>query len=91
MKKHNWLQENIASIIALILIIFGISIDILVLMKEIKATESTAITIVQNINNMMLVVIGFYFVSSIKGKQDEKNKDQANEISITNTNSGPSN
>jgi hypothetical protein len=68
--KKNILSDNIVSIIALVMLAQNIAINLFVLLREVKTTEPTTITILQNVGNMTMMVLAFYFVSS-KTKQDQ--------------------
>lgn len=71
----SWLAKNITSILALGSTITAGFIYILVLIGKLKATEPTVLLVVSNITNLVLVVFGFYFGSSVGSKlKDTKNK-----------------
>lgn len=70
--KKNWLSENISSIIALAFLGFAFTIFLLVLLRQVKTTESTTITILASVTNILMLIIGFYFGSSKSGKDKDK-------------------
>lgn len=93
--KKNWLSENIKSIIALSFIWFAMYVFRIILLKQISASETTAINIVNSVTNILFLVMGYYFGSSegSKNKQDQlsqmSNKsagviENAKEVNITN-------
>ncbi len=68
-----WVKENItitAIIGALIILQAGV-IDILVLMRSVRTTETNTTIILQNSNAMAMLVLGYYFVSSKQRKDDK--------------------
>ena len=71
-EKKNWLSENIVSLIALTIIGFAFTVFLLVLLREVKTTESTTITILASITNILMLIIGFYFGSSKTSKEQGK-------------------
>jgi hypothetical protein len=76
MEKKHWLtilSENIVSLIAMSILAFTFTIFLLILLREVKTTESTTITILASITNIAMLVIGYYFGSS-KGSKDKQDK-----------------
>ena len=74
--KPNWLKRNIAELIALFLFLFAFYMFKIILLKETKADATTTASIVESIKAMLLIVIGFYYGSSIgsKNKSEQLNK-----------------
>ena len=72
-KNKNWLSDNIASIIALSFIWYTFYVFKLVLLKEVKTSESQTITIINSITNILMLIVGYYFGSS-KGSKDKEQK-----------------
>lgn len=70
MKTKNWLSENIASVIALSFMAFAFTVFLFILLKEVKTTESTTITILATISNILMLIFGYYF-GSTKGSKDK--------------------
>ncbi|MDW8345323.1 MAG: hypothetical protein RML94_00095 [Bacteroidia bacterium] len=75
--NHNphasWLTKNITAILALGSTLTAGVIYLLVLVGKLKATEPTVLLVVSNITNLVLVVFGFYFGSSV-GSRLRENK-----------------
>lgn len=71
-KKQNWLSENIASIIALSFLVFTFIVFLIVLLHQVKTTDSTTITIIGTVSNILMLIVGFYFGSSKSGKDKDK-------------------
>lgn len=72
MKQKGWLNENMAAILAFMTTVFAISVDTIVLLKNIKTTDSTTITILTSVHGAWMVVLGYYFVASKTKKDSEK-------------------
>lgn len=72
MKNKNWFSDNIVGIIACNFIAFAMVVYILILTKAVKTTETTTITILGNITNMLMLILGYYFVSSKTSKDKDK-------------------
>lgn len=70
--KYSWIKDNITSVIGCLIILQATVIDILVLLRQVKTTETNTTIILQNSNAMAMLVLGYYFVSS-KGKPEPKN------------------
>ncbi|MCS7028798.1 MAG: hypothetical protein NZ519_08535, partial [Bacteroidia bacterium] len=69
----SWLTKNITAILALGSTLTAGVIYLLVLVGKLKATEPTVLLVVSNITNLVLVVFGFYFGSSV-GSRLKDNK-----------------
>lgn len=61
----SWLSKNITAILASLSTLCTMVIYFLVLIGKLKATEPTVLLVVSNATNILLVVFGFYFGSSI--------------------------
>lgn len=72
MQKQNWFSENIIGIIGCAFIAFSFVVYLLILTNAVKTTETTTITILGNITNMDMLILGFYFVSSKNSKDKDK-------------------
>lgn len=68
-----WLKENITitAIIGTLIVLQAGIIDILVLLKQVRTTETNTTIILQNSNAMAMLVLGYYFVSSKRNKEDK--------------------
>ncbi len=66
MKKKNgtWLHDNIAYIIALIVVLFSCYLDRLILLKAVQATDNITFAIITNIHGLAFLVIGYWFAKS---------------------------
>jgi len=62
------LNKTIAPILALSATACAILVYILVLTAHLKATEPTVLLVISNVTNVVLVVFGFYFGSSVGSK-----------------------
>lgn len=71
-KNKNWLSDNIASIIALSFIWFTFYVFRLVLIREIKTTEATTISIINSVTNILMLIVGYYFGSSKSSRDKDK-------------------
>lgn len=74
--NDNWLHKNAAPVIALSYTGFSFLIYILVLTKQISATENVAFLIINSVTNIVMLIVGYYFGSSAgsKNKQDTIDK-----------------
>lgn len=71
-KNKNWFSENIVGIIACVFIVFVMVVYLLILTRTVKTTETTTITILGNTTNMLMLILGYYFVSSKTSKDKDK-------------------
>lgn len=71
-KKSNWFSDNIIGIIACTFMIFSMICYMLILTHVVKTNETTTITILGNITNMDMLILGYYFVSSKTSKDKDK-------------------
>lgn len=88
--KKNSLSENIVPIIALSFMLFAFTVFLFILLKEVKTTESTTITILATISNILMLIFGYYFgstknsrdkdkqIEALTGKSNEENKGISN-------------
>jgi uncharacterized protein YacL len=85
MTHKNWLQENVAPLIALLFTGFTLFIYVMVLTKVISATENIAFLIINSVTNIMMIIVGYFFGSSAgsKAKQQAMDKMNDNTTSIT--------
>lgn len=68
----NWLSENIASLIALSFLVFSFIVFLLILLHQVKTSESTTITILATISNILMLIFGYYFGSTKSSKDKDK-------------------
>lgn len=68
-----WTKENITitAIIGTLIVLQAGVIDILVLLRQVRTTETNTTIILQNSNAMAMLVLGYYFVSSKRNKDDK--------------------
>jgi len=74
--NNNWLNNNIAPIIAIVYTLFSLTIYLLVLIHVISATENIAFLIINSITNIMMIIVGYFFGSSIGSKQKQVKLDE---------------
>ena len=79
--KNDWLKNHITELIAMAIILFTFIIFGLVLLGNIKADSSITISVIECLKGMDILIIGFYFGSSIgsKNKQVQLDKTTQNE------------
>lgn len=70
--KKNWISENIVGVIAIAFTLFTFIVFSVILFHPSKVPESTTITILTSITNMMFMILGYYFVSSKTSKEKDK-------------------
>jgi len=61
-----WLAKNTVSLIALCYTLFNFAIYILILFGDFKVSDNMAILIVNSITNIAMMIIGYYFGSSVE-------------------------
>lgn len=85
MKKKGWLQDNIGSILALIIVLFTFLIFIMILTKTISAKENVVFLIVGGLMGLVGAVVQYFFGSSAgsKAKQSAMDKISDNTTSTT--------
>ena len=71
--KKNQLSENVAAIIAIGFLLFAFSVNIMILTRNVKASDTIVSTILSNVTNIMMLIVGYYYGSS----QGSKNKQEA--------------
>lgn len=71
----NWLKEHIVEVLALFICSMGIVVYLLILFRYVKTTESTTITILTSVTNLMIMVLSYYFGSSMGSKQKQAKLD----------------
>lgn len=71
-KNKNWFSDNIIGIIACTFLVFSMVVYMLILTHVVKTNETTTITILGNVTNMDMLVLGYYFVSSKTSKDKDK-------------------
>lgn len=79
MLKENWLNNNIASLLALIWTSFSLVLYIMVLTKAIVATENVAFLIINSVTNILMIIVGYFFGSSLGSKTKQATLDKMNE------------
>ena len=62
--EATWLNKNTGSIIALLFVIFTCTLYILVLTKQIHASENITFSVVSSVTSITTLIIGYYFGSS---------------------------
>lgn len=82
MKEESFLQSNIAPVLALTWTIFTLCIFILVLTRIITATENVAFLIINSVTNIMMIIVGYFFGSSMGSKQKQATIDKMNDGEI---------
>lgn len=60
------------TILAVLFIAFAFYIFRMILLKEVTATESTTISIVASVTNVIMLIVGYYFGSSQGSKDKDK-------------------
>ena len=81
--KNNWLKDNITSLLALICSVASIIIFFVILTKEIKTDDKLTYLIIANQNAIVLLILGYYYVSSKINSDRQKILDDANRDTIT--------
>lgn len=71
-ENATWLVKNIVPMIAIAVILFTVTLDILVLIREIKTTENITFLIIGNANSLSTLVLGYYFGSSRSSTQKDE-------------------
>jgi hypothetical protein len=85
--NQNWLQNNVAALIALLFTGFTLFIYVLVLTKVISATENIAFLIINSVTNIMMIIVGYFFGSSAGSKAKQLSLDKINDNTVSYTNS----
>lgn len=71
-KNKNWFSDNIIAIIACTFLFFSMVVYMLILTHAVKTNETTTITILGNVTNMDMLILGYFFVSSKTSKDKDK-------------------
>lgn len=89
MRKKGWLQENIAAILALIIVLFTFIIFVMILTKTISAKENVVFLIVGGLMGLVGAVVQYFFGSSAgsKAKQIAMERINDNTTETTETHS----
>jgi hypothetical protein len=62
--EATWLNKNTGSIIALIFVVFTCTLYILVLTRQLNASENITFSVVSSVTSITTLIIGYYFGSS---------------------------
>lgn len=62
--EATWLNKNTGSIIALIFVLFTCTLYILVLTRQLNASENITFSVVSSVTSITTLIIGYYFGSS---------------------------
>ena len=62
--ENNWLRENVTSLLALLWSVATIGILYAALFKDIRSDEKLTYVVVTSVVNIVLLILGFYYVSS---------------------------
>jgi hypothetical protein len=62
--EATWLNKNTGSIIALIFVVFTCTLYILVLPRQLNASENITFSVVSSVTSITTLIIGYYFGSS---------------------------
>lgn len=68
----SWITRNITALLASVATLATIFIYVVVLMGKLHASEPTVLLVISNTTNLVLVVFGFYFGSSIGSRLKDK-------------------
>jgi len=71
-RKKGWLKENFVELLTMFCLAFCFSILRIVLLKEVKASSETEISIVETIKGIVYFIMGYWFGSSIGSKKKEE-------------------
>ncbi len=67
----DWLNKNVASLLAIIWILVTVGTNFLILTHTVKAADNITYLIVTNVNNIALLIIGYFFGSSKSSKDKD--------------------
>lgn len=67
-----WLKENFIELLTIFALAFCFSVLRIVLLKEVKASSETEISIVETIKGIIYFIFGYWFGSSIGSKKKEE-------------------
>lgn len=62
--EATWLNKNIGSLIALLFVVFTCTLYILVLTRQLNASENITFSVVSSVTSITTLIIGYYFGSS---------------------------
>lgn len=68
------------TIIALAFLAFAFYVFRMILLKEVKASDATVIAIVNTVQGIVMLIVGYYFGSSQGSKSKEESLKQKNEV-----------
>lgn len=85
MKQKGWLQENVGSLLALIIVLFTFFIYMMILTKNISATENIVFLIIGGLTSLVTAVVGYFFGSSVGSKTKQAAMDRINDNTSTTT------
>ncbi len=83
-KESTWLHNNIAPLIAITYTLFSLIVYVLVLIHVISATENIAFLIINSITNIMMIIVGYFFGSSVGSKSKQASIDKMNDVKTDN-------
>lgn len=83
MKRKDWLKDNITSILAIIWSLASIAVYFEILTKDIKADDKMTYVIISNQNAVVLLILGYYYVSSKIMSDRQKKADETNKETLT--------
>lgn len=90
MKRKDWLKDNITSILAIIWSSASIAIYFVILTKDIKADDKMTYLVISNQNAVVLLILGYYYVSSkIMSDKQKKADDSIKETISVQTSEEP--
>jgi len=79
MRKKGWLQDNIAAILALIIVFFTFIIFVMILTKTISAKENVVFLIVGGLMGLVGAVVQYFFGSSAGSKAKQQAMERIND------------
>ena len=68
LNRKYWFSENIVPIIAITVIAFCCSVLLIILLRGVKSTDTNTTIILTGTFNILMLILGFYFVSSKSNK-----------------------
>lgn len=72
MKQKGWFSENFIGIIAIATLIFSFGVILIILLRQVKTTDTTTTIILTGTFNMLMVIMGYCFISSKTSKDKDK-------------------
>jgi hypothetical protein len=70
--KSNWLQDNIVPILTIMIVCFCCTTLLIILMRPVRSSDTNTTIILTGVLNIMMLVLGFYYVSSKNNKDKDK-------------------